>query len=380
MTRLVFWQSIVSPHMLGLADAMARRGHTVLYATASERSDMRIAMGWPAAMETRCEIRPITSPAAAVALANQEPADVIHVVQGMRGHTILGAGLAAALRRAPRVWCMLEKTDERGITGVVRGLLYRRLFRTHAHHDLRILAIGKGTREWLIRHGGPPERIYPFAYFLPSQPEINASPPHHRLRIAFIGQLIRRKRVDLLLRALQQVAPLDYELTIIGAGPLRGRLQQQSLTLGAETSIAWTGVKPMEEVRNMLPTFDRVILPSDHDGWGAVVTEALIAGTPVICSDRCGASEAVLTTDMGAIFRHGDAEDLRRKLEAAIQTGPVPAPVRRHVQSLAHAFTVEAGANYLDALLASAEGTGSTVPPPWLTILDDAGLARRDSF
>jgi len=61
---------------------------------------------------------------------------------------------------------MLEKTDERGITGVVRGLLDRRLFRTHAHHDLRILAIGRGMREWLIRHGGRPEHIYPLASLL----------------------------------------------------------------------------------------------------------------------------------------------------------------------------------------------------------------------
>jgi glycosyltransferase involved in cell wall biosynthesis len=199
--------------------------------------------------------------------------------------------------------------------------------------------------------------------------------PHRRLRIAFVGQLIPRKRVDLLFQALQHVAPLDYELTIIRDGPLRKRLQQQSLTLGRETSITCTGAQPMRDVRDALRTFDRVILPSDHDGWGTVITEALIAGTPAICSDRCGASEAILTTDMGAIFRHGDAHGLRRQLESAIEQRPVTQPVRRHVQRLAHAFTAVAGAHYLDALLASAEGVGSTVPPRWSSVLDDAGPA-----
>ena len=38
---------------------------------------------------------------------------------------------------------------------------------------------------------------------------------------------------------------------------------------------------------------DVLVLPSRFDGWGAVVNEALMVGTPVICSDRCGASDVI---------------------------------------------------------------------------------------
>ena len=46
----------------------------------------------------------------------------------------------------------------------------------------------------------------------------------------------------------------------------------------------------MSKIGNTIYQADNLVLPSSHDGWGAVTTEALMVGTPVICSDTCGSS------------------------------------------------------------------------------------------
>ena len=47
------------------------------------------------------------------------------------------------------------------------------------------------------------------------------------------------------------------------------------------------------KVRLAIEEADLLVLPSRFDGWGAVVNEALGAGTPVLVSDLCGSSYLV---------------------------------------------------------------------------------------
>ncbi len=368
MAKLVFWQTIVTPHMLGLADAMAARGHDVLYATASEQCAMRSAMGWPEHVDTHCVIQPIPTRFAAEALASQLHPGAIHLVQGLRGNSVLSAALRVLLARNAQIWCMLEKVDERGLKAWLRGFVYARMLRRMASRNVRLLAIGMGMRQWLLRHGACPQRTHDFAYFLADGGPGQCPTGHATVRFAYVGQLIPRKRVDLLLDAVSRIQSPDYEVLIIGDGPDATRLKQAAARKGITHRITWAGVKPMSEVRALMGSFDRVILPSDHDGWGAVVSEALLSGTPVICSDRCGAAAAVFTTDMGAVFRHGESADLRQKLARAVKAGPVSPTLRATIQSLAQALTAETGANYLDKLLAAAANGDEPPLPPWATV------------
>jgi glycosyltransferase involved in cell wall biosynthesis len=56
------------------------------------------------------------------------------------------------------------------------------------------------------------------------------------------------------------------------------------------------------------------VLPSRFDGWGAVVNEALMVGTPVICSDRCGASDVIENGRNGYVFEADNADALLQRL------------------------------------------------------------------
>ena len=69
----------------------------------------------------------------------------------------------------------------------------------------------------------------------------------------------------------------------------------------------------MSEVYQFINVADCLVLPSKHDGWGTVVSEALISGVPAICSDTCGVAEVVKLSNYGGVFKSGNIEDLVNK-------------------------------------------------------------------
>ncbi|MEM7429744.1 MAG: glycosyltransferase, partial [Pseudomonadota bacterium] len=113
---------------------------------------------------------------------------------------------------------------------------------------------------------------------------------------------------------------------------------------------------------------DCLVLPSEYDGWGAVVSEALLAGVPAICSDACGAAEAVRGSHRGGIFRSGDAADLAGLLRQQLQAGAPDRPERQTIAAWAEAsLSGAAGGQYLTDILRSAFGQSPAPKAPWLT-------------
>ena len=58
----------------------------------------------------------------------------------------------------------------------------------------------------------------------------------------------------------------------------------------------------MSKISEIINQVDCLSASSYHDGWGAVVSEALLIGIPVICSDTCGSSVIVKASGFGGIF------------------------------------------------------------------------------
>ena len=57
-------------------------------------------------------------------------------------------------QRKLRHWAMLEKINDNGFKGKIRRILYRILFFLYWRKHLEgILAIGHGTKEWIVERG-----------------------------------------------------------------------------------------------------------------------------------------------------------------------------------------------------------------------------------
>jgi glycosyltransferase involved in cell wall biosynthesis len=271
----------------------------------------------------------------------------------------------ALAARGLRQWVLLETVDDIGCRGVLKRLEYRRLFMQWRGRIEGVLAIGNRTPAWLVARGMPAERVFPFAYFLPDMAPIErvghgAEP----FRFVFVGNFVVRKRLDLLISALAALKRSDLELVVIGSGPLEGALRAAAEAV-LQGRVRWIGWLSMSEVPRAVAQADCLVLPSRYDGWGAVISEALMVGTPAICSDRCGAAGVVQASGHGGLFRSGDVSELRAQLVRALESGPLPRSKRDALAAWARCIGADAGAHYLREVLDASRERKACPPPPW---------------
>jgi hypothetical protein len=374
-----FWQRIVSPHMAALAEALAGQGRQVTYVAERRMSADRATQGWRSPALDMAQLRFATDADEVTKLVAAAPRDSIHICQGFRGNGLVGLAQRTLSTRGLRQWVIMETVDDSGWRGALKRPEYRRLMHRWDGRIAGILAIGHATPGWLTARGAPAELVFPFAYFLPesemrSTPDFSATAP---FRVLFVGRLIQRKRLDILFDALARIDEFPFELTIVGSGPLEQELCAKARTRLGER-IAWLGQRAIEEIPGFMAEADCLVLPSRFDGWGAVVSEALMAGTPAICSDRCGSATAVRASGCGGAFPAGNVEALQRLLASAMARGRQTPDRRAALAAWARCLGATAGAEYLAAVLRHAPGENKRPQPPW-TPGSSSGRFHEDS-
>lgn len=135
------------------------------------------------------------------------------------------------------------------------------------------------------------------------------------MNICFVGALDRRKNVSVLMKALSLVKVEDVKVTIVGDGPERAMLEELSGRLNKKISVNFVGAKPMEETQDIIADHDVLVLPSLHDGWGAVINEAMVLGTVPVCSDKCGAKYIIEKSGFGGVFDVNNPDALAKMIE-----------------------------------------------------------------
>jgi glycosyltransferase involved in cell wall biosynthesis len=367
MTEFSFWQMIVSPHMAGLAQALAVLDCKVTYVAAQPISAVRASQGWSMPDTTGIRVNLIKSTPHAVSLISGYPTDTVHLMQGVRGNGYISSVIRVLRQRHARWGAIMETIDERYGVGPIKSLVYRNKLGHIATRPDFILAIGEKMTDWLAAHGFPRERIFQFAYFLSDHPimsqlvEVRPSP----FQVGFVGRLVHLKRLDLLIDALAGLLDHEFQLVIVGSGPLEAKIRRQATEILGNERVHMLGQLTMGEARARMALLDCLVLPSDHDGWGAVVSEALTTGVPAICSDACGAVTAVLASGVGGVFPKGNVKALRALLQERLSVGRMSMTERQALAAWARCLGAEAGARYLKEIVESLYGDFGRPTPPW---------------
>lgn len=362
-----FWQLIISPHMAGLARALAEQGVNVVYVAQHEMSPNRAKQGWTSPPLGKVELKLAPMPADATSLAISAPTDAVHICQGIRGNGQIGLVQQILAKHGRKQWVVMETVEDSGWRGIVKRVVYHRLFSRLGPHLQGVLATGYRTPDWVVARGVPPDKVFPFAYFLPDDDQsipLRGGIPK-RFRVLFVGQFIKLKRLDLLIAAMTGLDNPHTELAIIGSGPLEQKLRQQ-VEQKLPGRVDWIGRLTMSQVHQQMALADCLVLPSRHDGWGAVVSEALMVGTPVICSDHCGAAGVVQASGAGAIFRSGSKGSLQHQLQKIIAAGSSSREERVRLVRWATSLGAQQGAKYLLSILESEANWPDKPQPPWL--------------
>ena len=211
-------------------------------------------------------------------------------------------------------------------TGWLKLLRGKLLAARWARRFAFVLAIGGIGCGFFERIGFPRWKIVPFGYYLDVPPlgvDTTAHPSTGEVRLISAGQLIRRKGVDLLIRACVDLPATGWRLDIYGDGPERRVLERLAGSMRLSERIIFHGVVSNEAVHAALAQANCAVLPSRFDGWGMLVNEALTAGTPVICTDACGAATIVTDDRAGRIVPAGRVASLSAALTTAVARGRV---------------------------------------------------------
>jgi glycosyltransferase involved in cell wall biosynthesis len=366
--RVVFWQPIPSMHQLPFIEAFADdfAGNVSCICGEAVTPD-RIALGWsnPSAARVTLATPPLAESLAAISAAGS---DTLQVFSGMHCHPYVNACFRRAVSGRAPVAVISESYDPRGGRGLIRrGRSWVDALRFR-DRVIALFAMGELGVQWFKAAGFPAERIHPFAYVTPVPGVCEAAVrSSDTVRVLYVGQLIPRKGIDLLFAALAAEQTANWSLTVVGSGPAESALREVAAGGGIAERIAWITSVPNAEISAAMAGHDVLVLPSRYDGWGAVVNEALSVGTPVICSDMCGASDLIRTPTMGGITRAGNVASLAAAIRARVAVGPVSDDERRRLAVSAASFSPAAVAGYFQAVLQSCFTGGSPPSPPWRT-------------
>jgi glycosyltransferase involved in cell wall biosynthesis len=141
------------------------------------------------------------------------------------------------------------------------------------------------------------------------------------LRVLYVGRWdIYNKGLDLLLRAMAQegrTGATRLEVAGRGSEDERRTLLGLIASLDLRERVSLVGFVP--DIQMAIRSAQAVILPSRFDGFGQVVLESLVLGTPVIVSSRAGASE-YLGEEHGVLAMDPDVPGIAGALKQAARS------------------------------------------------------------
>ncbi len=156
------------------------------------------------------------------------------------------------------------------------------------NYRLNALLVGsRFMREELLQNGFPPEKVHILPPVIRME-NPGPSPLPEKPRILYVGQLIRGKGVDLLLRALHRLRR-DYRADIVGAGNAGPELKALCKELGLDGNVTFYGWIPNETLSPFYSRARVVVVPSRWpEPFGMIGLEAMHHGRPVVAFDVGG--------------------------------------------------------------------------------------------
>jgi glycosyltransferase involved in cell wall biosynthesis len=362
-----------SVHQDGLFSTLVELGEIDLRVVfAGDLTPDRVQLGWEHE-DRNYDHRTLSKPFSmldAIRIARSER-DRLHVVNGIWAEPAFAAALSVLALSRSRFAIYSESPEPGQLRSRFIELVKRVFGKWVARHALGILSVSRFAEDFYARLGFRTDQIYPFGYFRADSklPDFSTGPARDsRTEIIFVGQLIHRKGVDLLIEAMRPLFAEydDLHLALIGTGEKAAALERQAAASGVQHRISFEGIKSSGRIQERLQSSDLLVLPSRWDGWGMVVNEALSIGVPALVSSQCGASDLIQHGINGYVFRSESVEDLRDCLRDFLNRKKEWAAMRAAARNTGRTVLAEAAAPYLVECLRHMTGASDRRPtPPW---------------
>jgi glycosyltransferase involved in cell wall biosynthesis len=212
----------------------------------------------------------------------------------------------------------------------------------HTAHDLASLYNVPATKMHVVYEGVDAE-------FQPGTPtqiaEIRARYSPDRPYLLMVGTLEPRKNHQLALEALAQLKAKGYPHRLLiagGSGWLFEPITAAVASMGLEEDVTFTGYVPGEDLPALYSAATCVLLPSQYEGFGLPLLEAMACGVPVVCSRASSLPE--LAGEAAILIDPNDATALASAISQIIDQPDFAATLRDRGLAQVRPFTWEATA------------------------------------
>jgi len=237
----------------------------------------------------------------------------------VRKHRYLPLGNAPCVR-APGVSCVLHgcvvvrQRDGRLPIALRDPFALGRATRALASRA-HLVACSEFVRSTLVGAGVSPSRVT-VVHPVPPYDDAELVPAPAEPVIAFVGQVIRGKGLDILLEAMTELPA--FRLLVAGTGSALDAEKARAHDLGVAPRVEFLGQLAPERVREVYDRARVLAVPSRWpEPFGMIGVEAMRRGRVVVGARHGGIPEWLDDGVNGFAFRPGDPRDLARALRRA---------------------------------------------------------------
>lgn len=312
--KLIFWQNIISPHQVDLLTTLALQGDDITLIVEKEIDKFRADGNW--SLNTPSNIKLIVSPNDEV-IRESLDIDSIHIFTGFFSYPLITKAFKLACKKKLRIYLYSEYVDWSSFKGKLKLLYKKAIMYLYRKNIEGVLATGERSCEYFKLLGLKESKVYEFGYFINSKSNVVLEVENDVNQIIFVGRLVECKGIFNAITAFAQALKEDSNLflKIIGDGPLRNELELYVKKRNLNGYVEFTGSVDNGLALAEIEKSSLLVLPNiGKEGWGVVVNEALLAGTPVVCTKYTGANCLLMNGIVGKVIEASDIFELKKTI------------------------------------------------------------------
>lgn len=169
--------------------------------------------------------------------------------------------------------------------------------------------------------------------------------------LLYVGRLAREKSIEVLLEVLAKVRQRlgNTYLALVGDGPARDYLVEQTRLLGLENWVRFLSWRPRERLKHYFAAASCLVFASVTETQGLVVLEAQASGCPVVAVKSPGINDAVVDGQGGFLVEPGDIELFADRVCQLINNDSLREVMSKVSQQQAREHSIEAMARDMQA-------------------------------
>jgi len=204
-----------------------------------------------------------------------------------------------------------------------------------------VISVSEATRQECIKRGMSPEKgvALPNGFDMSDFKDVpDKAEGRKKIEEAFsvdlseksllltVGRQVKRKGHEWFITEVLPKIKSEVVYLVIGAGPEHDRLKEIVSTSNLQEKVLMVGKQPDEVLKDAYAGADIFIMPNipipgDMEGFGIVLLEANLAGTPAVAADLEGIKDVIENGKNGFKIAVRDAENFSGHIDSLIENG-----------------------------------------------------------